>query len=163
MGSLHVISASFRKKYYVNILLVEDDYLLGRSTARLIEKAGQHKVRLTRKVSDIFKHCQSGQIDLVVMDVNLPGTIWQGKEVTGIELSRLLKQQSKTARLPIVLLTANFADVSCAQLVSEALADGIYTKPIADANEFLTLLDQIKQNQEGASDDGFQEITASAS
>jgi len=65
----------------VNILLVEDDYLLGRSTAKLLEKLGDHRVRLTHKAADVFKHCQSGAIDLVIMDVNLPGTFWQGEEV----------------------------------------------------------------------------------
>ena len=77
----------------MNILLVEDDYLLGRSTARLLEKLGEHRVRLTHKATDVFKHCQSEWSDLVIMDVNLPGTFWQGQEVSGIDLCRLLKLQ----------------------------------------------------------------------
>ena len=69
----------------MNILMVEDDYLLGRSTARLLEKLGNHKVRLTHKAEDVFKCCRSGLIDVVIMDVNLPGTFWQEKEVTGVD------------------------------------------------------------------------------
>ena len=109
----------------MNILLVEDDYLLGRSTARLLEKKGKHRVRLTRKAADIFKHCQSGLIELVIMDVNLPGTVWQEQEVTGIELSRLLKSQPQTARLPVLLLSTNAANVNPRHLLLESGATGI--------------------------------------
>ncbi|MGD1864903.1 MAG: response regulator [Phormidesmis sp.] len=141
----------------MNILLVEDDYLLGRSTARLLEKEGQHRVRLTHKAADVFKHCQSGAVDLVIMDVNLPGTVWQDEEVTGVELSRMLKVQPRTARLPIVLLSANTTQAEQGRLLGEALADAIYAKPITDANEFLLLLVQSSGGR------GFQGLTASAS
>lgn len=141
----------------MNILLVEDDYLLGRSTAKLIEKESSHRVRLTHKASDVFKHCQSGTIDLVIMDVNLPGTFWQGKEVTGIDLSRMLKTQPRTARLPIVLLSANTTEAEKGQLLGGALADAIYAKPITDANDFLILLIQVVGGR------GFHGLTASAS
>ena len=141
----------------MNILLVEDDYLLGRSTARLLEKEGQHRVRLTHKAADVFKHCQSGAVDLVIMDVNLPGTVWQDEEVTGVELSRMLKVHPRTARLPIVLLSANTTLADHGRLLGEAVADAIYAKPITDANEFLLLLVQSSGGR------GFQGLTASAS
>ncbi|MEL6901380.1 MAG: response regulator [Cyanobacteria bacterium J06606_4] len=141
----------------MNILLVEDDYLLGRSMARLLEAAGPHRVRLTHKAADVFKHCQSGVIDVVVMDVNLPGTVWQGKEVTGINLSRLLKSQVVTAHIPIVLLSANAKDIDGGHLLSDALADALCTKPITDAEDFVNLLMQVSSGR------GFQGLTASAS
>lgn len=141
----------------MNILLVEDDYLLGRSTARLLEKAGKHRVRLTHKAADVFKHCQSGAVELVIMDVNLPGTFWEGEEVTGLDLSRLLKTQPKTSRLPIVLLTADAMDAEQGSLLGEALANAIYPKPIADADDFLSLLLQVKLGG------GFHGFRASAS
>lgn len=141
----------------MNILLVEDDYLLGRSTAKLLEKLGNHKVRLTHKADDVFKHCQSGSIDLVIMDVNLPGTFWQGKEVTGVDLSFLLKSQAETAQLPIVLLTAYARGGNKAHLLSAALADYLCTKPIADYDAFLALLERVR------SGDIAQDATFSAS
>lgn len=141
----------------VNILLVEDDYLLGRGTARLLEKLGNHRVRLTHKAADIFKHARSGAIDLVIMDVNLPGTFWQGEEVSGVDLSRLLKTAPETARLPVVLLSAHATNADRSRLLSQALADCLCTKPIADYDAFLTLLRRVKNG------DGFQEPAASAS
>ncbi len=132
----------------MNILLVEDDYLLGRGTARLLEKLGEHRVRLTHKAADVFKHCQSGAIDLVIMDVNLPGTVWQGEEVSGADLSRMLKSQPDTAHLPIVLLTAHAMDTDRGRLMNIALADCLCTKPIADYEAFLALLSQVKNGED---------------
>jgi CheY-like chemotaxis protein len=124
----------------VNILLVEDDYLLGRSMVRLLEGSGQQRVRLTHKAVDVFRYCEAGNIELVLMDVNLPGTFWQGKEVTGIDLSRLLKSNPATWHLPVVLLVANAVDGDPARLMSDALADWVCTKPIKDADVFLSSL-----------------------
>ncbi len=141
----------------MNILLVEDDYLLGRGTARLLEKLGGHRVRLTHKAADVFKHAQSGLIDLVIMDVNLPGTFWQGEEVTGVDLSRLLKAHPTTAYLPIVLLTAHAMEADRTRLINDAQADCLCTKPIADYGAFLSLLEQVKAGNR------VHNLTASAS
>ena len=131
----------------MNILLVEDDYLLGRGTARLLEKLGSHRVRLTHKAADIFKQCESGGVDIIIMDINLPGTIWQGKEMTGVDLSRMLKLQPRTAHIPIVLLTGHATLSDKGRLLSEAIADELCTKPIADYEAFLSLLDSVRAGQ----------------
>ena len=127
----------------MNILLVEDDYLLGRSTARLLEASGQHRVRLTHKAADVFRLCEASSIELVLMDVNLPGTFWQDKEITGVDLSRLLKSNPMTWHVPIVLLAANATKVDQGNLLSAALADLVCTKPIKDADKFLAALVQV--------------------
>ena len=141
----------------MQILLVEDDYLLGRSTARLLEKLGEHRVRLTHKAIDVFRHCQSGWSDLVIMDVNLPGTFWQGKEVSGIDLSRLLKLQPETTHIPVVLLTAYAGKDNAVQMLSDSLANYLCTKPVIDYEAFLRLLEQLHRGED------VQELTVSVS
>ena len=141
----------------MNILLVEDDYLLGRSTARLLEKLGEHRVRLTHKAADVFKHCQSGWSELVIMDVNLPGTFWQEQEVSGIDLCRLLKLQPETTHLPVVLLTAHAVEDDISRMISDSFANYLCTKPIIDYEAFLRLLEQLQRGED------VQGLTASAS
>lgn len=141
----------------MNILLVEDDYLLGRSTARLLEKLGDHRVRLTHKAADVFKHCESGWSDLVIMDVNLPGTFWQGKEISGADLSLLLKQRPKTAHMPVVLLSGHVSESEQMPLLDSSQANHLCTKPIVDYEAFLSLLEQVCQ------DEKTQSVTVSAS
>nr|WP_228024665.1 response regulator [cf. Phormidesmis sp. LEGE 11477] len=124
-------------------MLVEDDYLLGRSMVRLLEASGRHRVRLTRIATDIFKYCESDIVELVLMDVNLPGILWQDKETTGVVLSRLLKSNPMTRHIPVVLLTANSEDVDKTHLMKDALADSVCAKSIKDADSFLSLLDRV--------------------
>ncbi|MEL6352851.1 MAG: response regulator [Cyanobacteria bacterium J06627_28] len=142
----------------MNILLVEDDYLLGRSMARLLEKSGEHRVRLTHKAADIFKYCQGGVVDVVIMDVNLPGTFWQNEEVTGVDLSRRLKSEPDTSHIPVVLLSAHGMDADKGHLLADSLADFVCPKPISDADSFLALLYQLTAGRHL-----FQGFTASAS
>ena len=142
----------------MNILLVEDDYLLGRGTARLLEKLGGHRVRLTHKAADVFKQCESGSVDLVLMDINLPGTQWQGKEVTGVDLSRMLKSQKPTGHIPVILLTGHATTTDQRVFLKEAIADELCTKPITDYDAFLSLIDKVR-----AGYSAFHELTASVS
>ena len=104
-------------------------------------------MRLTHKAADVFKLCESGAIDLVIMDVNLPGTTWQGEEVSGIDLSRMLKSQPQTAHLPILLLTGHATTSDRARFMNESSANTLCTKPIADYESFLALLIDLKEGR----------------
>lgn len=88
----------------MNILLVEDNQLLAKGTARLIERLGGHQVFITVEPKEIFHLCEAGAVELVIMDINLPGVRWEGEKVDGSILSRHLKAQCK--QLPIILVTA---------------------------------------------------------
>lgn len=142
----------------MNILLVEDDYLLGRGTARLLEKLGGHRVRLTHKAADVFRHCESGNIDLVLMDVNLPGTQWRGEEVTGVDLSRMLKSHEETAYIPVILLTGHATQSNRVRFLNDAIADELCTKPITDYDAFLSLIHNVHSGYSA-----LYEVIASAS
>jgi len=142
----------------VNILLVEADYLLGRSMAQLLERSGEHRVRFTHKATDVFRVCNAGMADMVIVDANLAGTFWEEKEITGVDLSRLLKQHPQTAHLPIMLLSSRSGCANRVSLLSEALADDLYCKPIKDATDFVARLAAMSTH-----DCGFQDLTASAS
>ncbi|GET37255.1 response regulator [Microseira wollei] len=124
----------------MNILLVEDDIILAESTACLIQRIGGHQVYITDEPTEVFRYCQSGTIDVVMMDVNLPGAAWQGEFVSGTELSQLLKNQPETADIPIVLVTAYALANEQQKLLEISKADGLYAKPITDFKAFLAML-----------------------
>ncbi|MBE9126276.1 MULTISPECIES: response regulator [unclassified Coleofasciculus] len=127
----------------MKILLVEDDYLLAETTATLIQCLGEHQVYITDEPTEIFQHCQSGNIDVVMMDVNLPGAQWDGQLVSGADLSRLLKTQPQTANIPIVLVTAYALVNEKQSLLETSKADDFYSKPILDFESLLKGLDQL--------------------
>jgi two-component system, cell cycle response regulator DivK len=126
----------------MNILLVDDDRVLAETTATLIECIGGHRVYITDEPTEVFQQCQSGTVDLVMMDVNLPGAQWEGKLVSGADLSRLLKTQPQTAKIPVILLTAYALVNEQQQLLEVSQADSFYAKPILD---FELLLDNLTQ------------------
>jgi two-component system, cell cycle response regulator DivK len=127
----------------LKILLVDDDSLLAETTATLIQCTGDHQVYITDEPKEVFRLCQSGNVDVVIMDVNLPGAEWEGQSVSGADLSRLLKTQPQTTHIPIMLVTA-YALVNEQQyFLKTSQADSFYAKPILDFDAFLEDLNQL--------------------
>ena len=125
---------------------MEDDTILAESTALLMQRIGGHQVYITDEPTEVFQYCQSGEVDVVMMDVNLPGAKWQGEFISGTDLSRLLKTQPQTADLKIVLVTAYALENEKQNLLNTSQANALYTKPITDFRAFLEFLIQLSQN-----------------
>ncbi|MFZ6017594.1 MAG: response regulator [Nitrospirota bacterium] len=70
-----------------------------------------------------FKKIRKGKYDLIVLDLMLP-------KIQGIELCRILKNDSKTAAIPIIMLTARGEEVDKI-LGLEMGADDYVTKPFS--------------------------------
>jgi two-component system cell cycle response regulator DivK len=76
-------------------------------------------------------------VDLVIMDVSLVNTRLHGRPVTGVELCRALKDDPRTAALPIMLATAHAMRGDAESFLQRSGADGYVAKPILDHNEFV--------------------------
>jgi|SRR6476469_4123729 len=129
----------------MNILLVDDDYILAKSTAKLLERLGGHQVHITGEPAEIFQRCESGVVDLVMMDVNLGGALWQGKPVSGADVSYILKTQHQTAHIPIILVTAYAMLLEQKTLLETSRADKFCAKPITNYEDFLESIAQLWQ------------------
>ena len=127
----------------MNILLVEDDRLLAKGTAKLIERKGGHQVQITDDPDTIFQLCQGGKVNLVLMDVNLPGAKWEGVEVSGADLSRLLKSDDRSKSIPIIILTAYAMLSEREALLAVSGADELLTKPVKDIQKLIDLIDKL--------------------
>lgn len=133
----------------MNILIVDDDQVLARSTAKLLRFAlqssegslGDHHVTITDSPAELFHQCQTERVDIVLLDVNLPGAAWRSRSVSGADLARILKSEAQTTHIPIILLTAYALASERQTLLQTSLADDLFTKPITDY-EFL--LERIK-------------------
>jgi len=127
----------------LNILLVDDDYLLAKGTAKLIQRLGGHQVQITDDPAEIFCQCQAGNVHLVLMDVNLPGAQWEGQAVSGADLARLLKSHPQTTHIPIILVTAYAMVTERQALLAASQADEFWTKPITDYDALLVAIAQL--------------------
>lgn len=141
MGNSHGVKETNMKS--LKILIVEDNLPLAKSTAKLIERLGGHQVQLTDEPQTIFESCKAGKVDIVLMDINLPGASWAGEEVSGADLSRLLKAQTETAHIPIILLTAYAMSKERESLLADSQADEFFTKPISDYAALIKAIERL--------------------
>ncbi len=130
----------------LKILLVEDNLALAKSTAKLIERLSKHQVQITDKPETIFELCMTDKVDIVIMDVNLPEASWADKEVSGTDLSRLLKTKPETAHIPIILLTAYAMANEKELLMADSQADEFLTKPVRDYNILIEKIEELVKN-----------------
>ena len=130
----------------MNILLVDDDGVLAKGTAKLLQRLGNHRVQISDAPADIIQLCQSGEVDLVIMDVNLPGAELEGQSISGADLARYLKEHPTTAHLPIILLTAYAMLDERETLLETSQADAFLAKPILDYGAMLNLMERLVLN-----------------
>lgn len=124
-----------------HILLVEDDPMNAAVIRAVLGKRTSYRVTVTEDAAEVFDRAQSGELYLVIMDVSLTNTHWQGKPVSGVDLCRLLKSDPRTAGLPVLLATAHAMRGDSEQLLAASGADDYVAKPILDHAHFV---DQVR-------------------
>jgi len=115
-----------------HVIVVEDDLYNAMLFRKLLEKRGPWRVTVTESADELFERCRSGDVDLVIMDVSLTNTRWEGQPVGGVELSRRLKADPRTAAIPVMLATAHAMRGDDQKLLAESCADGYIAKPVVD-------------------------------
>lgn len=121
-----------------HILVVEDDVVNAMLFRKLLEKRGGFRVTVTEDAAEIMERCRSGDVSLVIMDVSLANTRWEGRAVNGVDLCRLLKSDPRTVDLPVVLATAHAMRGDAAQLLADSGANDYVAKPILDHVAFVS-------------------------
>lgn len=118
-------------------LVVEDDAHNALLFRKLLEKRCGCTVTVTESVQEILDACRAGTVELVLMDVSLNNSRWQGRPISGVEICRLLKQDPATASIPVVLATAHAMRGDAEALMAESGADDYVAKPIVDHERFV--------------------------
>ena len=123
------------------VLIVEDDLVNARVFSKILTKRGGMAVKHTEDVQEVITIAQNGEADVVLMDVSLAHSMYQGKPMDGIKITQLLKANPDTATLPVILVTAHAMDGDRENFLAQSGADGYISKPIVDHQGFV---DQIK-------------------
>jgi CheY-like chemotaxis protein len=119
------------------VLIVEDDPINLRVFSKILTKRGGLAVKGTEDVEEVIALAQSGAVDVILMDVSLAHSIYQGKSVDGIRITQLLKANPKTAHLPIILVTAHAMEGDREHFLQQSGADGYISKPVVDHQQFV--------------------------
>lgn len=102
----------------MRILLVEDDPMLAETVAKALTQSA-HAVDCARSGDEAERALSSGQYELVLLDVGLPG-------IDGFEVLRRLR--ARRSKVPVMMLTANDASQDLVKGLDLG-ADDYLTKP----------------------------------
>ena len=125
------------------ILLIEDEPDIAEVLQYNLEKEGFH-VEMARRGDTGLDSIRKDAPDLILLDLMLPG-------IDGLELTRLLKRDTATSRLPIVMLTARGEEVD--RIVGLELgADDYISKPFSPREVVLRVKAVLRRR--GQADEG---------
>jgi len=107
----------------LRVLLAEDNPVNQKLESRLLEKLG-HDVKIVDNGRQAVSESESGNFDLIVMDVQMP-------EMDGLEATRAIRNRESTGgnHVPILALTAHAAAEDCERCLATGM-DGYVSKPI---------------------------------
>ncbi len=118
-----------------HVIVVEDDAHNATLFRKVLEKRAGCRVSLTEDPLEVLEWVRAGGVSLVVMDVSLRRSQWQGQPVGGVEICRLLRAEGMH-RVPVLLATAHAMRGDAERLLADSGADGYVAKPILDHEEF---------------------------
>ena len=117
-----------------NILVVEDNDMNMQLVEFLLEEGGYRIVKATSGEEALaIARDGSGTPDLILMDIHLPG-------MDGLSVVRAIKADERTARIPILALTAHAMRGDKDRFL-EAGCDGYISKPI-DVKTFIASIER---------------------
>lgn len=128
------------------VLIVEDDPINARVFSKILTKRGGYAVKHTEDVEEVLRIARSHEVDLILMDVSLAHSVYQGRAIDGIRITQLLKADPETATLPIILVTAHAMQGDRENFLNQSGADGYISKPVVDHEQFV---DQIQAMMPG--------------
>lgn len=119
------------------VLIVEDDMVNARVFSKILTKRGGLAVKHTENVEEVLNIAQKKEADVILMDVSLSHSVYQGKPVDGIEITQILKGDPKTSEIPVILVTAHAMDGDRETFLTQSGADGYISKPVVDHQKFV--------------------------
>ena len=114
------------KKYFEanrNVLVIEDDKIMGQMVAEILDDAGFEVTTATNGVI-AFDKLQEHPIDFVVLDILLP-------EMNGFEIYTKLQADRETENIPVLIITA-WADERHLERASQLGIRNFLAKPFTE-------------------------------
>lgn len=119
------------------VLIVEDDPINYRVFSKILTKRGGLEVKGTEDVAEIIRIAQAQEVDIILMDVSLSHSVYQGQAVDGIKITQMLKADPQTASLPVILVTAHAMEGDREYFLKQSGANGYISKPVVDHQAFI--------------------------
>lgn len=125
------------------VLIVEDDPINARVFSKILTKRGGLNVKHTEDVDEVMETVSQKAADIILMDVSLSNSVYQGKSVDGIKITQMIKEVSK---IPIILVTAHAMQGDRENFLGQSGADDYISKPVIDHQEFVDKIKSLLPN-----------------
>jgi signal transduction histidine kinase/CheY-like chemotaxis protein len=137
-------------KHGAQVLLAEDNLVNQTLVVRLLEKRG-YTVKVVGDGRSAVEAHESGQFDIVLMDVQMPS-------MDGFEATAAIRAKEKLtgANIPIIALTAHALKGDKEQCISAGM-DGYVSKPIR-ALELISMIERLLANKRSVQSDDSADI-----
>jgi PAS domain S-box-containing protein len=109
-----------KKSGPIRVLTVDDNPAALYATSRVLRSAGYEVIEVATGAAALRA---AASADLIVLDVNLP-------DMDGFEVCRRLREDPRTAQIPVLHLSATFTNSADFAQGFEAGADGYLTRPV---------------------------------
>lgn len=119
------------------ILLVEDDPINVKFIEVVLTRMGGYEVIVSEDVEEILALAKSGTLAGIIMDISLARSSYQGKKVDGLFITKLIKADPESAKIPVLMATAHAMYGDREKFLAETGAEGYLSKPIHDPDAFL--------------------------
>ncbi len=124
------------------VIIVEDDVFLQDFYKIFFKKFGA-EVLILENMDEILKELHLGNIDLIILDVNLRNTMLSSRRIDGIMLSQYIKRNYGHLKIPILLITAYPLTGFGGSILEKSMADDYLLKPIADYNKLVDKINKL--------------------
>ena len=119
------------------ILLIDDDVALGAATARTLTQLGGFEVTQALDSGEGIRQIKSGNWDLIITDIELPG-------MSGLELLHIIHRLEPS--LPVAILTGHASFDRAVEALRDSAADFLQ-KPIAGRELVSRVRDLVGQDR----------------
>ncbi len=125
------------------ILIVEDDPINIRYMQVVLTRKGGFEVVVSEDVEEILKLAKEDGLTCIIMDVSLTNSQWQGENVDGVFITKLLKADPTSAKVPVMLATAHAMSGDREKFLRDSGAEGYLSKPIHDPDAFIKAVREV--------------------
>jgi two-component system cell cycle response regulator DivK len=122
------------------ILVVEDDPMNAKLFQLILARKAGYEVVVTEDPAYVIEESRAGRAALIVMDVSLSNSAYQGTPVDGLAITRILKRDPQARHVPVILATAHAMKGSREKFLADSGADDYVSKPILSAEDLIQLV-----------------------
>ena len=124
----------------INILIVEDELIIAKNTAKKLTKSGYNVVKIVSSGQAAISFCEENFPDLILMDIAIKGSL------DGIETAAMIKAKKD---VPIIFLTA-YASEQTLDRAAEIGCYGYLIKPFREKELLATIKMALAKHEENS-------------